>query len=341
MSKRSRRYDESDAKVRAPRSKPRRSKDRPDYSSSPIGFVTTVDRGRITCILKDGLEITAMKARELGKNAVVVGDSIRLDGDVSGVAGSLARAVAVEPRKNFLSRTVDDAGAFEKVVASNVDQLVIVIAAADPTPRLGFVDRCLVVAYDQGIEPIIVVTKCDLGNPDEFLSAYGDLDVATFKTSVKPKTSIGSEISSATKSDLDSLRHKLSAKKSVLIGHSGVGKSTLFNSLLGSDARSTGDVNIATGKGRHTSSSAYALQFENGGWIIDTPGVRSFGLEHVDRSRVIGAFEELGSLIATCPKRCSHDEESCALNSSASNPQVSQRIAGLRRILAGSAQPIT
>lgn len=340
MSKRSRRYDESDARVRAPRSKPRRSKDRPDYSDSPIAFVTTVDRGRITCILQgfnsanqvsgaSGLEITAMKARELGKNAVVVGDYIRLDGDVSGAPGTLARAVEVEPRKNFLSRTVDDAGAFEKVVAANVDQLVIVIAAADPTPRLGFVDRCLVIAYDQGIEPIIVVTKCDLANPDDFLAAYGDLEVATFKTAVKQSK------------DLETLRNKLASKRSVLIGHSGVGKSTLFNALLGSEARLTGDVNLATGKGRHTSSSAYALEFEAGGWIIDTPGVRSFGLEHIDRSRVIGAFAELASMIATCPKNCSHDEASCALNSSAQDSQVSQRIAGLRRILAASSQPIT
>ncbi len=337
MTRRSRRYDESDARVRAPRSKPRRSKDRPDYSTQPIGFVTTVDRGRITCILQGdpgneltgGVEITAMKARELGKNAVVVGDYIRLDGDVSGVSGTLARAVEVEPRKNFLSRTVDDIGAFEKVVAANVDQLVIVIAAADPTPRLGFVDRCLVIAYDQGIEPIIVVTKCDLANPDEFLSAYGALEVATFKTAVKQS------------SDLDGLRKKLTSKRSVLIGHSGVGKSTLFNALLGSEARLTGDVNLATGKGRHTSSSAYAVEFESGGWIIDTPGVRSFGLEHIDRSRVIGAFAELASLIANCPKRCSHDEPSCALNSSANDSQVSQRISGLRRILAASSQPIT
>ncbi len=325
----SRRYDESDARIRAPRSKPRRSKDRPDYSSSPIGFVTTVDRGRITCILDSGQEVTAMKARELGKNAVVVGDLIRLDGDVTGAEGTLARAVEVQLRKNFLSRTVDDAGAFEKVVAANVDQLVIVVAAADPTPRLGFVDRCLVVAFDQGIEPIIVVTKCDLSEPDEFLKAYDGLEISTFKTSKK------------TNMNLDSLRQKLAGKKSVLIGHSGVGKSTLFNALLGSQARLTGDVNIATGKGRHTSSSAYALEFSGGGWIIDTPGVRSFGLEHVDRSRVIGAFEELASIINNCPKRCSHDEPSCALNASAEDERVSQRIAGLRRILAASSQPIT
>lgn len=339
MSKR--RYDESDARVRAPRSKPRRSKDRPDYSDAPIAFVTTVDRGRITCLI-DGREVTAMKARELGKNAVVVGDLIRLDGDTSGSAGSLARAVQVIERKNLLSRTVDDVGAFEKSVAANVDQLVIVVAAADPVPRHGFVDRTLVVAYDQGIEPILVITKCDLEDPDEFLSAYSGLEVPTFKIAARAKSlGLANDEKEEFQMELSRLRRKLTGKKSVLIGHSGVGKSTLFNALLQNEARATGDVNLATGKGRHTSSSAYALELPSGGWIIDTPGVRSFGLEHIDRSRVVGAFAELAELIVDCPKRCSHSEPDCALNNIPSGSEAQLRVAGLRRILASTSQPIT
>lgn len=325
------RYDESDARVRAPRSKPRRSKDRPDYSEAPIAFVTTVDRGRITCITPENVTVTAMKARELGKNAIVVGDSIRLDGDVSGAEGTLARAVEVMPRKNLLSRTVDDVGAFEKSVAANVDNLVIVVAAADPTPRHGFVDRCLVVAYDQGIEPILVVTKSDLANPSEFLESYEALDISTYVLSVK----------AGDREALESLRAKMTGKKSVLIGHSGVGKSTLFNALLQNQSRATGDVNLATGKGRHTSSSAYALELPGGGWIFDTPGVRSFGLEHVDQSRVVGAFEELAEVIINCPKLCSHNEAGCALNNIPSGGKAIKRVEGLRRILASTSQPIT
>ncbi len=293
--------------------------------------MTTVDRGRITCLIEGKKTITAMKARELGKNAVVVGDLIRLDGDVSGAEGTLARAVEVMPRKNLLSRTVDDVGAFEKSVAANVDQLVIVVAAADPTPRHGFVDRCLVVAYDQGIEPILVITKSDLMNPAEFLDSYAALDISTYVLSVK-----AGDIET-----LDSLREKLTGKKSVLIGHSGVGKSTLFNALLNSQARATGGVNLATGKGRHTSSSAYALELPDGGWIFDTPGVRSFGLEHVDQSRVVSAFEELAEIIIHCPKNCSHSEPECALNNIPEGGKTLKRVEGLRRILASSSQPIT
>jgi ribosome biogenesis GTPase len=272
-----------------------------------------------------------MKARELGKNAIVVGDLIRLDGDISGTEGSLARAVEVLPRKNLLSRTVDDAGAFEKSVAANVDNLVVVVAAADPTPRHGFVDRCLVVAYDQGINPILVITKSDLADPKEFLESYEALEIPTFVLSVK----------SGDIDTLNALRNKLTGKKSVLIGHSGVGKSTLFNALLHHQARATGDVNVTTGRGRHTSSSAYALELQEGGWIFDTPGVRSFGLEHVDQSRVISAFEELAEIIVNCPKLCSHNEAGCALNNIEGVGKAIKRVEGLRRILASSSQPIT
>lgn len=322
-----RKYDESDVRIRPSRSNPRRSKDRPDYSAAPTAFVTTVDRGRITCLTDDGVIVTAMKARELGKNSVVVGDRIRLDGDITGNAGTLARAVAVLPRKNLLSRTVDDVGAFEKVLVANLDQMVIVVAAANPEPRHGFVDRCLAVAYDQGIKPILVITKCDLADPADFIESYRDLDLQVVTSSI-PKGSIESNPAISTLTGL------LHGKVSVLIGHSGVGKSTLFNRLLGTEARATGSVNDATGRGRHTSSSAYALELESG-WLIDTPGVRSFGLEHIDRSRVISSFADLAEAISDCPKLCSHNEQDCALNG-LSDSDAQARVASLRRLLASS-----
>ena len=323
-----RRPDESDIRIRPPRSTRPRSKDRPEHKSAISAYVVTVDRGRTLCKTEIGTLVNAMKARELGKNSVVVGDLVNLVGDTSGNEGSLARIVAVQPRRNTLSRTIDDAGAFEKTIAANIDQMIIVAASANPEPRHGFIDRCLAVAYDQGITPIIVMTKSDLTDPRNFLDTYSELDVLTFITQRG--------------ADLTPISHQLEDKTSVLIGHSGVGKSTLVNALLGNEHRATGDVNDATGRGRHTSSSAISFELPSGGTIIDTPGVRSFGLEHIDRSRVISSFAELQPAIALCPKNCSHDEDMCGLNDFITGrPEMQRRVAGLRRLLAASSQPIT
>ena len=106
----------------------------------------------------------------------------------------------------------------------------------------------------------------------------------------------------------------LKDKVSVLVGHSGVGKSTLINDLVPAAHRLTGDVNDVTGRGRHTSSSAIALELPAGGWIIDTPGIRAFGLAHRDPREIVEAFPDLADVAATCMSHCSHAEESCALN---------------------------
>lgn len=322
-----RRFDESDARIRPARSTRPRSKDRPDYSAATSALVIGVERGRYQCVLDNGTEISAMKSRELGKNAIVVGDKVGVVGDLSGADGSLARIVSVLERKNSLTRTIDDAGAFEKTIAANVDQMVIVSSVANPEPRIGFVDRCLAVAFDQGIAPIIVMTKADLGSSAEFLNNYAALNVKVFTV--------------RRDQDPNELRSALLEKVSVFIGHSGVGKSTLVNLLLGNESRRTGQVNEVTGRGRHTSSSAVAMQVSKHGWIIDTPGIRSFGLEHVDSNRIIASFAELSEVISRCPKNCSHDEAACELNGYLSeNPDYKERISSLRRLLSFKNQPI-
>src|SRR5688572_31114482 len=123
-----------------------------------------------------------MRARELGRKSVVVGDDVRLVGDLSGQPGSLARIVKVEERRSVLTRTADDddstaEGRLERVVVANADQLVIVSALADPPPRTGFIDRCLLAAYDADIEPLLCLTKADLAGPEAVREYYAELDL--------------------------------------------------------------------------------------------------------------------------------------------------------------------
>ncbi|MEI6219786.1 MAG: ribosome small subunit-dependent GTPase A [Actinomycetes bacterium] len=313
--------DEDDVRIRPKRSSRPRTKDRPDYSAAELARIIAVDRGRSAALIENtGIVVTAMKARELGKKSVVVGDIVRIVGDTSGKVDTLARIVAVEPRINELTRTVEDDAGMERMIVANVDQIGIVLAAASPEPRHGFVDRALVVAFDQRIKPLIIMTKCDLADPTEFLASYKDLDVESIQIQRG--------------GDLTALHSALAGKRTVLLGHSGVGKSTLVNALVETANRATGDVNDVTGRGRHTSSSAIALELnDKSGWIIDTPGVRSFGLAHVQRDRVIGAFREFVEAIEHCPRNCSHDEEECALNSMITDPISLARLANLRGLL--------
>ncbi len=304
-----REYDESDVRIRPSRTTRRRSKDRPSHEGSSTAFVTTVDRGRTTCVIEEEngelRVVTAMKARELGPKSVVVGDLVQLVGDTSGDEGSLSRIVSVNERRNSLKRTVDDAAKVERTIVSNIDQLLIVVAAANPEPRRGLIDRFLVSAFIEKITPIIVVTKVDVAPVPEFMESYRALGVSIIKTSSKESTRA---------TEVAGIKEILEDKTSVLVGHSGVGKSTLINDLVPDAERITGDVNDVTGRGRHTSSSAIALPLSNGGWIIDTPGIRAFGLSHLEPAKIVEAFPDFSSVIENCMPNCSHNEESCALN---------------------------
>lgn len=297
-----------------------RTKDRPDYSAAELARVITVDRGRYRCQI-DGHIITCTKARQLGRGSVIVGDLVRVVGDTSGVEGSLARIVEVTPRHTVLRRTADDNDPHERPIVANAEQLVIVTALAEPEPRMGMIDRILVAGYDAGISPVLCLTKADLAAPDDLVAAYAPLDVPIVVT--EPDA------------DLGPLIEVLAGKVSVLVGHSGVGKSTLVNALIPGVDRATGEVNEVTGKGRHTSTSAIALELPHGGWIIDTPGVRSFGLSHVRAESVLGAFGDLTDFTDDCPRGCAHDASSpeCGLDeATASGRLAPERLASFRRI---------
>lgn len=319
-----REYDESDARVRPSRTTRRRSKDRPAHDRSEEALVVSVDRGRSGCIIHSGTAdqrlVVAMKARELGPKSVVVGDSVEIVGDISGDEGTLARIVKVNERRNSLTRTVDDAAKLERTIVANIDQLIIVVASANPEPRRGLIDRFLVSAFIEKIHPIIIVTKIDVSPIPDFMKNYQTLGVDILTTSSKGENR---------SAEIATITALLRDKVSVLVGHSGVGKSTLINELVPDADRLTGDVNDVTGRGRHTSSSAIALALPQGGWIIDTPGIRAFGLAHRNPRDIVEAFPDLAEVAATCMSHCSHAEESCSLNAwVAANPsqEIERRV---------------
>ena len=351
-----------------PRGSRPRTKDRPAHAGAVPARVVTIDRGRFTTLVdEDGWSgeagdtdqaggdertVTAMRARELarsGTRGIAVGDRVDLVGDASGEPGTLARIVRVRTRSTVLRRTADDTDPVERVVVANADRLLVVTSVADPEPNLRMVDRCLAAAWDAGMEAAIALTKADLGDPATAAAAWAALDVPVLVLARAPDGSL---------EGLDAVTAWLDGHESVLVGPSGVGKSTLVNALVPGARRATGGVNATTGQGRHTSSSAIALRLggaagaaggepggEPGGgatgtargWVVDTPGVRSFGLAHLDPQRLLAAFGDLEPGSARCPRGCSHDEAGCALDawvaSGSAGAGGAVRLASLRRLL--------
>jgi len=326
-------YDETDVRVRPnPKANRPRTKRRPAHEDAVVCRVLGVDRGRYTVLVdEDGPdEHTALttRARELRRTPIVTGDRARVVGDTSGSEGTLARIVGIEERTSLLRRSADDTDQVERIVVANADQMLVVVAAADPEPRERLVDRYLVAALDAGIRPLMVVTKTDLADPRRFLEHFEGLDLRVF-TSARDQMPV-EEVGAA-----------LVGHSTVFVGHSGVGKSTLVNALVPTAGRATGHVNVVTGRGRHTSSSTVSLRYRDGegrGWVIDTPGVRSFGLGHVEPANLLRGFRDLDELAQECPRGCTHlpDAPDCAIAEAVDRlgPRGAARLDSLQRLLA-------
>lgn len=314
-------WDESDIRVRPGRGSRPRTKDRPAHEDAEFGMVVTKDRGRWGVVL-DGRDdpVVTMRARELGRTAIEVGDRVGVVGDTSGQPGTLSRIVKLSERSSVLRRTADDTDPYERIVVANAEQLLIVAAVADPPPRSGFVERSLIAAFVGNLQPILCLTKSDLADPAEFAAEFADLDVPVIVCGIEDS--------------LAPLQEVVEGHVTALIGHSGVGKSTLVNRLVPEANRETGVVS-GVGKGRHTSTQSVALPVKDG-WIIDTPGIRSFGLAHVNADTVVGVFEDLAEAVEDCPRGCTHmgppADPECALDEL--EGASGRRVAAVRVLLA-------
>ncbi|QEY65233.1 small ribosomal subunit biogenesis GTPase RsgA [Metapseudomonas lalkuanensis] len=236
--------------------------------------------------------------------------------------------VAQLPRSSELCRP--DMRGVLKPVAANVDQIVIVFAPL-PHPHANLIDRYLVAAEHAGIHPLLLLNKADLVDDengamlDELLGVYRQLGYPLL------------EVSARQGGGMEDLMARLDGHISVFVGQSGVGKSSLVNSLLpGVDTR-VGALSELTGKGTHTTTTARLFHFPGGGELIDSPGIREFGLGHVSRDDVEAGFIEFNELLGTCRFRdCKHDREpGCALLKALEDGRVHpQRMASYRHILA-------
>lgn len=239
-----------------------------------------------------------------GKRAdYVVGDRVVLE-PVSETEGRLQERLA---RRSWFVRGVEFGGR-AKVIAANVDQLVIIASAAQPELKEGLIDRFLVLAEYGHLTAFICVNKIDLVDEAAIrnrLAVYEKLDYEILLTSAK--SGIG----------LEALQAKMSSKTSVLVGHSGVGKSSLINNMKAPDSTplTTGAVNPKTLKGRHTTTSIDRIDLDAETVVLDTPGVRDVGLTLLSQEQIIAGFIEIAALTPHCRfGNCQHrTEPDCAV----------------------------
>jgi ribosome biogenesis GTPase len=244
-------------------------------------------------------------------------------GDV--VCFSHGQVVAIQPRRNRLARRsavpMPGAHPFEQVIAANVDLMVPVLAAAAPAPRWNLLDRFLVSAESLELTALVCITKLDLahdpGGQAELAHAAGEYRAIGYPV-IFTSTRLGAGI--------NELRAALAGKTAVLVGKSGVGKTSLLNALQPDLGRRVAEVNPVTHKGRHTTSAAELYPFEFGGALVDTPGVREFGLWDVEQDDLALFFPEMRPYIGRCRfgLDCAHsDEPGCAIRKAVMAGEVS------------------
>lgn len=244
------------------------------------------------------------------RHVVATGDIVWFR--LSGAEGMIER---VEPRHGVLTR---GSRGREHVLVANVDQAIIVVSLVEPDLKPHLIDRYLAIAQRGELKPIICLNKADLIDPvlvQPLIGAYCQLGVTALLTSAEDGTGI------------DQLRNMLANGASVICGQSGVGKSSLLNAVQAGLALRVRSVSENNQKGRHTTTTAELIALENGGWVVDTPGIRQLALFNVDRGQVEGFFPEFRSFVTLCSfPDCTHThEEKCAVKRAIARRLISAR----------------
>lgn len=281
--------------------------------------VARIDYGGVVLMTDDGARIPAgvtgvLRGRKkaLG-NTVVVGDRVSVEWE-----GEQAFVHAVAPRRSAFTRRAAGEREEPQVVASGLDQVVVVGALREPDFKAGLVDRVLVQCAHEGLAAFLALNKVDLADEAEaadVLAEYAKASIA------------GAALSALDGRGVDAVRRACAGRRSLFVGHSGVGKSTLLSRLVPGLDLLVGEVNEKTGKGRHTTTHALLIRLEDGTELIDTPGVRAFALWGVDADTLVEYYPELSPFLGGCRfGDCRHDREpGCAVRGAHASGAVGER----------------
>ena len=276
--------------------------------------------------LADGSEITCLTRGK--KSEVACGDEVEIkrtaDASIENGTGAQAVIERIAPRRSLLHRS----DAFrEKLIAANVTQIIIVVAA-EPSFSDELLARCLIAAFDQQLVVLIVLNKCDLSDAAN-----------AARKRLAPYTAIGYRVLElSAKQDVSSLRPYLHGHTSVLVGQSGMGKSTLINALLPDAQAATREISTALDSGKHTTTHARLYRIDENSGLIDCPGVQAFGLHHLSFGGIEQGFVEFAQYLGQCRFRdCRHAHEpGCALRNAVAEGKIDARRLELFQQIAGS-----
>lgn len=263
---------------------------------TPEGVIEAGLRGRI-------------KRDERTGEKVVVGDRVDVDEERAG-EGTVWSIVRVHERTTVLARRAPGKAPRPKAIVANVDQVLVVFAAAHPDPHLRMLDRFLVIAESSDIAPVIIVNKTDLAGMDTAKRIFAPYERAGYTVHyTAAKQGVG----------VDEVRELLCGRLSALAGPSGVGKSSLLNAIQPGLGLRVSEVSLAVNKGRHTTVTAQLIPLECGGWVADTPGLRELGLWMIERDQLQFYFPEFEPLLGGCRyPTCTHTHEpGCAVHAAA------------------------
>lgn len=268
------------------------------------GITVDVDGKTTVCTLRGALK----KDKTQAKNLVTVGDFVLFDVDTAGQG----LIVQVEPRYSVLSRAENLSRKKEQLIAANIDLVLITMSVVSPALKPSLIDRYIIAADKGGMSSIIVINKIDLLDDSENIQQKElyEATLEAYRIANVPVIAVSVE----TGEGIDLLKEAMKGKASVFSGQSGVGKTSLINALTGYDLR-IGDLVDKTNKGTHTTTMAQLLRLDFGGWCIDTPGIKSFGVWDLDKEIIEHYFPEIFEQGRQCRfPDCSHShEEGCAV----------------------------